>query len=67
MGLKTGQILSWEEIESCIRRSVVPSDLPIICESCSWRSLGFARKELKIFRREGITGNPERPFPFTLL
>jgi hypothetical protein len=38
IGLKIGQILNWEQIESCIRKNIVPSDIQIVCETCFWRS-----------------------------
>lgn len=47
LGLRIGQVLSWEEIEGCIRRSVVPSDIQIVCETCSWRSYGVCEEGIK--------------------
>jgi hypothetical protein len=44
MGLEIGQILTWEEIESSIQKSVVPSDIQIVCETCSWRSYGVCEE-----------------------
>lgn len=47
MGLKIGQILTWENIESHIRKFVVPSDLQIVCETCSWRSHGVCEQGIR--------------------
>lgn len=44
MGLKIGQILKWENIEARIHKSVVPSDIPTLCETCSWRSYGVCEE-----------------------
>ncbi|MCM3766686.1 DUF1284 domain-containing protein [Neobacillus niacini] len=47
MGLRIGQVLSWEEIEACICNSVVPSDIQIVCETCSWRSYGVCEEGIR--------------------
>lgn len=47
LGLKIGQILIWEDIESLIRKYIVPSDIQIVCESCSWRSYGVCAEGIK--------------------
>lgn len=47
MGLKIGQILKWEDIESCIRKFVVPSDIEVVCETCSWRSYGVCEEGIQ--------------------
>lgn len=47
MGLKIGQILSWKDIESCIQKFVVPSDVQVICETCAWRSYGVCEKGIQ--------------------
>lgn len=47
LGLKIGQILKWEDIESCIRKFVVPSDIQIVCETCSWRSYGVCEEGIQ--------------------
>ncbi|WNS76162.1 DUF1284 domain-containing protein [Bacillus sp. DTU_2020_1000418_1_SI_GHA_SEK_038] len=47
VGLKLGQILKWEDIESCIRKFVVPSDIQILCETCSWRSYGVCEEGIR--------------------
>jgi uncharacterized protein len=44
MGLEIGQILTWEEIESCIRKHVIPTDIQTVCETCSWRSYGVCEE-----------------------
>ncbi|MBM7571945.1 DUF1284 domain-containing protein [Aquibacillus albus] len=45
--LQTGQILKWEDIESRIRNYVVPSDIQIVCKSCSWRSYGVCEEGIQ--------------------
>ncbi|MEH7155274.1 DUF1284 domain-containing protein [Neobacillus drentensis] len=47
IGLKIGQILNWGDIESCIRKFVVPSDIQILCETCSWRSYGVCEEGIQ--------------------
>ncbi|WP_419881677.1 DUF1284 domain-containing protein [Peribacillus sp. B-H-3] len=47
MGLKIGQILSWMDIESSIRKFVVPSDIQIVCKTCSWRSYGVCEEGIQ--------------------
>ncbi|WP_066320126.1 DUF1284 domain-containing protein [Bacillus sp. FJAT-29814] len=47
IGLRIGQILSWAEIESCIRNSVVPTDIQTVCETCSWRSYGVCEEGIR--------------------
>ncbi|WP_268876018.1 DUF1284 domain-containing protein [Neobacillus soli] len=49
MGLKIGRILSWKDIESCIRKFVVPTDIQIVCETCSWRSYAFVPEKVNLF------------------
>lgn len=44
LGLKVGQILKWEEIESCIKVLILPSDIQVVCETCSWRSYGVCEE-----------------------
>lgn len=44
LGLRIGQIMKWEDIESRIQKNVVPSDIQIICESCSWRTYGVCEQ-----------------------
>ncbi|WP_349409865.1 DUF1284 domain-containing protein [Pseudalkalibacillus sp. SCS-8] len=44
LGLKVGQILYWEDIESRIRKSVVPSDIQVMCKDCSWRLYGVCEE-----------------------
>lgn len=47
MGLEIGQILEWEEIESRVRKYVVPSDIQIVCETCSWRTYGVCEEGIQ--------------------
>ncbi|RBW68346.1 DUF1284 domain-containing protein [Bacillus taeanensis] len=47
LGLKIGQILKWEDIESHIRNHVVPSDIQVVCETCSWRSYGVCEEGMQ--------------------
>ena len=52
MGLEIEQILSWKDIESCIRKFVVPSDIQIVCETCSWRSYGVCEEGIQEIHEE---------------
>ena len=47
LGLKIGQILKWKDIEDAIRKNVVPSDIEIVCETCSWRSFGVCEEGIE--------------------
>ncbi|MFJ5717589.1 DUF1284 domain-containing protein [Neobacillus sp. NPDC093127] len=47
MNLKIGQILKWDDIESRIRKHVVPSDIQVVCEACSWRSYGVCEEGIR--------------------
>ncbi|WP_346234947.1 DUF1284 domain-containing protein [Lysinibacillus telephonicus] len=47
MDLKIGQILKWEEIESRVRKHVIPTDIHSICETCSWRSYGVCEQGIE--------------------
>lgn len=47
IGINIGQILTWEEIESLIQKNVVPTDIQVVCESCSWRSYGVCEEGVK--------------------
>ncbi|WP_342514035.1 DUF1284 domain-containing protein [Sporosarcina sp. FSL K6-1522] len=44
LGLTIGQTLTWSDIESLIQKSIVPSDIQVVCESCSWRSYGVCEE-----------------------
>ncbi|MFF5996413.1 DUF1284 domain-containing protein [Lysinibacillus sp. KU-BSD001] len=44
LGLHIGQIVSWEDIESSVQQHVIPSDIGIVCETCSWRSYGVCEE-----------------------
>ncbi|MFS0880266.1 DUF1284 domain-containing protein [Metabacillus niabensis] len=47
VGLEIGQILSWEEIESSIRKHVIPSVIQTVCETCSWRIYGVCEEGIQ--------------------
>lgn len=47
LGIKIGQILYWEDIESHIRKYVIPSDIQTVCETCSWRSYGVCEEGIQ--------------------
>lgn len=47
LGLKIGQILSWEQIESSIRQHVIPSVIQTVCETCSWRIYGVCEEGIQ--------------------
>ncbi|GAE93126.1 iron-sulfur binding protein [Gracilibacillus boraciitolerans JCM 21714] len=44
LGIQSGQVLKWEEIEARIRKYVVPDDINSICATCSWRSYGICQE-----------------------
>lgn len=44
MGLRIGQIMRWEDIESLIQKNVIPTDIQSVCESCSWRTYGVCEE-----------------------
>lgn len=48
IGLKFGQILKWEDIESRIQKHVIPSDIQAVCKTCSWRSYGFCEDGIQL-------------------
>ncbi|WP_019413474.1 DUF1284 domain-containing protein [Paenisporosarcina sp. TG20] len=55
MGLEIGQILSWEDIVSHIQKYVVPTDIQIVCETCSWRTYGVCEEGVKeILKGRGL-------------
>lgn len=47
LGLVIGQIISWKDIETHIQQYVVPTDIQIICNTCSWRSYGVCEEGIK--------------------
>ncbi|PID01600.1 hypothetical protein CSV67_13760 [Sporosarcina sp. P2] len=44
LGLKVSDVLPWREVERRIRLHVVPDDIVVICETCSWRSYGYCQE-----------------------
>ena len=48
IGLKIGQVLRWKDIELHIQKSVIPSDIQTICETCSWRSYGYCEEGIQL-------------------
>lgn len=47
LGLNIGLILTWGEIESRVRNHVIPNDIRIVCETCSWRSHGVCEEGIQ--------------------
>lgn len=47
MKIEIGQVLSWEDIVSHVQKYVVPSDIQIVCETCSWRSYGVCEEGIQ--------------------
>lgn len=43
LGLIVGQVITWEEVESRIRKYVTPEDIDVLCYTCSWRSYGLCK------------------------
>jgi uncharacterized protein len=55
LGLNIGQILKWKDIEDAIRKNVVPSDIEVVCETCSWRSFGVCEEGVQnILQGKGL-------------
>ena len=55
LGLNIGQILKWKDIEDAIRKNVVPSDIEVVCETCSWRSFGVCEEGIQnILQGKGL-------------
>ena len=52
IGLKIGQILKWEDIESRIQKHVIPTDIQTVCETCSWRSYGYCEEGIQMIMKE---------------
>lgn len=44
IGLEIGQIINWQDIVLHIQKNVVPSDIQVVCETCSWRSYGVCEE-----------------------
>ena len=64
LGLKIGQILNWEDIESHIRKYIVPSDIQTVCETCSWRSYGVCEEGIQeILEGKGLREVQISPSP----
>ena len=47
MGLKIGEKLMWQEIESRVKKFVVPSDIQTVCETCNWKSYGVCEEGIQ--------------------
>lgn len=47
MNLEIGQILQWADIESRILEHITPSDIQVVCETCTWRSLGVCEEGIQ--------------------
>lgn len=47
MNLQIGQVLRWKDVEMHIRSHVQASDLPTLCENCSWLSYGVCQKGIQ--------------------
>ena len=45
--LKIGQMIKWKDIEMTIQKNTVPSDIGVICETCSWRSYGVCEEGIQ--------------------
>lgn len=50
MNLEIGQVLKWEEIESRISTHIASSDIQVVCETCTWRSLGVCEEGIEEIR-----------------
>ncbi|CAM3017233.1 DUF1284 domain-containing protein [Paenibacillus sediminis] len=55
LGVHIGDILPWSEVENRIRAHVVPEDIGVVCETCSWRSYGYCQQGVeRIIGHKGL-------------
>ncbi|GEL78450.1 DUF1284 domain-containing protein [Tenuibacillus multivorans] len=55
LGLRVGQVLRWNDIETHIQKHVVPNDIQSLCETCSWRSYGVCEQGIQeILEGKGV-------------
>ncbi|TSI10727.1 DUF1284 domain-containing protein [Lysinibacillus sp. BW-2-10] len=47
LGLRIGEILTWKDIEERVSEHIIPTDIGVICESCSWRSYGVCEEGIQ--------------------
>ncbi|MDN4491942.1 DUF1284 domain-containing protein [Ureibacillus aquaedulcis] len=47
MNLEIGQVLKWKEIETRILKHITSSDIGVVCETCTWRSLGVCEEGIE--------------------
>lgn len=59
LGVKVGEVKSWQTIEEEIAHKVVPGDIPLFCETCPWRSYGVCEEGIEDVR-EGRGLRPVR-------
>jgi hypothetical protein len=59
LGLRTGEVRTWEEIERRIAGRVVPSDIAHWCVTCPWRPYGVCEEGVSRANR----GLPLAPLP----
>jgi hypothetical protein len=60
LGLQPGARVSWQEIVTRIGGKMSGDDLPAICGSCQWLSLGYCREGIDRLK-EGVSSDGERP------
>ncbi|MBY0223183.1 DUF1284 domain-containing protein [Sporosarcina aquimarina] len=55
LGLTFSDVLPWREVERRIRVEILPSDIATICETCSWRSLGYCEEGVeRVIESKGL-------------
>lgn len=47
MNLQIGEVLKWKDIESLILKHVTATDIPVVCKTCTWRSLGVCEEGIE--------------------
>lgn len=50
LGLKLGTEVTWGEILSKVRKSVVPENIPVWCSTCPWQPYGVCEKGIEHIR-----------------
>jgi uncharacterized protein len=62
LGLKDGGVYPWREILERVARSVRGADLPAICTTCPWLSLGWCAEGIEALRTSlAANGTPPAP------
>ncbi|WJY28117.1 MULTISPECIES: DUF1284 domain-containing protein [Sporosarcina] len=59
LGLTPSDVLPWREVERRVRLQIRPSDIAVICETCSWRGYGVCEQGVeRIVEAKGLFDVP---------